>query len=1068
MKTQLTNPLWSWLPGLITPLLLAAAGQIELSVSGSPTAPARIGGYRTSGMATGIVLVDKYAYVSDGPAGLQVIDVSNPASPVRVGGCATGGMATAIAAMGQFILIQDQNSGLEVIDVSNPASPVRVSQYQSGNTSYSLAVSGQYALVGDEEGLQVIDVSNPAKPIHVNGYLEHGHTLDVTVHGLQAYVADEEGLQVFEVSDAANPEWQGGISLRLAGAIGVDSHYAYVFDTTFVISGFNVKMLPTLDVIDISNPANPVRLGGCTLSTDSIASMGSGIFAIYENYVYLADKNNGVQIIDVSNPSQPRPMGQFAASTNAWSIVVTNDIAFVAEANYGLSVFRLNATETHNEPQISQAPASQTATIGSAASFSITVNGVEPMHYQWFHQGDLISGQTQSNLVLNLVGLNDEGSYVVVITNAYGAVTSAPAMLTMTGDVPQFFSPIRDQSVAQGQKLVLFSPALGWEPIHYQWFFNHQALPGSNQFELVFSSAQTPQSGSYYLIVSNYFGKNTSLVANISVLPPLKVTTVKTTNLIERGSNLVLRATVEGAGPYHYQWQINGEAIPGATNATWAITKALPQDSGAYRIVVANAAEAIAADIAEVIVLTAQAPPEDAWSARQPLAGSSGFVASSNSFATFEPGEPQHAGKPGGRSIWFNWTAPDRGNLTLRTTGSSFDTLLAVYQGTRVDQLELMASDEDSGGYLTSALTLPVQTGQEYAIAVDGFAGATGRVLLEWQLEITAEDVPQIVGHPTNTVVGLGQSNRLAIVARGTNLKYQWYQNDSPVAGATQSQLVVTNAQPSHAGSYRVAVINEHNTRTNLSQHASLEVYQLLEGAAPEVTPGQDKTEDLGLDSTAVPTPQSLSPVAGYTIVTWSANLNDTTPVNENSNGQTVEYNTRVFKLNGPQSGTWMCTLSTEGSEFDTILEVKKKQGRDLILVAINDDSAPGVLTSKLQFIAPPGSEYTVVVGGKNRAKGKFQLKRWFEPQQRYWLTQNQRREVINFGLQVPRGWAFQVDESHDLKTWSPYYSATSSSGSYELKVKPEATAGSRFYRALLSIPTDVYRGNISGMNDNY
>jgi len=46
--------------------------------------------------------------------------------------------------------------------------------------------------------------------------------------------------------------------------------------------------------------------------------------------------------------------------------------------------------------------------------------------------------------------------------------------------------------------------------------------------------------------------------------------------------------------------------------------------------------------------------------------------------ATKEPGEPAHAGNDGGASIWYSWTAPSTGNVTITTEGSSFDTLLGV------------------------------------------------------------------------------------------------------------------------------------------------------------------------------------------------------------------------------------------------------------------------------------------------------------------------------------------------------------------------------------------------------
>ena len=47
--------------------------------------------------------------------------------------------------------------------------------------------------------------------------------------------------------------------------------------------------------------------------------------------------------------------------------------------------------------------------------------------------------------------------------------------------------------------------------------------------------------------------------------------------------------------------------------------------------------------------------------------------------ATKEPGEPAHAGEPGGASVWY-WILGRGQPVTLQTVGSSFDTVLAVYR----------------------------------------------------------------------------------------------------------------------------------------------------------------------------------------------------------------------------------------------------------------------------------------------------------------------------------------------------------------------------------------------------
>ena len=76
-----------------------------------------------------------YAYVADGDAGLQVIDVSNPANPQRVGGYDTSGDAQGVAVSGNYAYVADGGAGLQVIDVSNPANPQRVGGYDTSGSA---------------------------------------------------------------------------------------------------------------------------------------------------------------------------------------------------------------------------------------------------------------------------------------------------------------------------------------------------------------------------------------------------------------------------------------------------------------------------------------------------------------------------------------------------------------------------------------------------------------------------------------------------------------------------------------------------------------------------------------------------------------------------------------------------------------------------------------------------------------------------------------------------------------------------------------------------------------------
>jgi hypothetical protein len=82
--------------------------------------------------------------------------------------------------------------------------------------------------------------------------------------------------------------------------------------------------------------------------------------------------------------------------------------------------------------------------------------------------------------------------------------------------------------------------------------------------------------------------------------------------------------------------------------------------------------------------------------------------------------------------IWYRYTATCSTYLSVRTCGSSFDTVLAVYSaGCPASDFSLLACNDDAGGScntdgLGSALSLTVSQGTEYLIRVGGFGGASG------------------------------------------------------------------------------------------------------------------------------------------------------------------------------------------------------------------------------------------------------------------------------------------------------------------------------------------------------
>ncbi|MCX8107828.1 MAG: M36 family metallopeptidase, partial [Verrucomicrobiae bacterium] len=145
----------------------------------------------------------------------------------------------------------------------------------------------------------------------------------------------------------------------------------------------------------------------------------------------------------------------------------------------------------------------------------------------------------------------------------------------------------------------------------------------------------------------------------------------------------------------------------------------------------------VAGNASEPITLTVtyrrNPVPNDHFNYAPFLPADAGTVTADTAEATREPGEPRHAENDGGHSVWWKFKAPRDGTVLLSTEGSSFDTLLGLYQGERVDSLRKIGANDDAfEGAGFSKLQQAVRSNQLYYVAVDGFNGATGKVQLSW------------------------------------------------------------------------------------------------------------------------------------------------------------------------------------------------------------------------------------------------------------------------------------------------------------------------------------------------
>jgi HYR domain/Immunoglobulin domain/Immunoglobulin I-set domain len=572
--------------------------------------------------------------------------------------------------------------------------------------------------------------------------------------------------------------------------------------------------------------------------------------------------------------------------------------------------------------------------------------------------------------------------------------------------------------------------------------------------------------------------------------PPIIVTQPMGTNVLP-GASFTLCVEAIGTPPLEYQWRQNGANIPDATNACLIIANAQLTDGGSYTVVVANSEGAVLSDPAVVIVLVPQRQAGDNFADRVLLTGGTGLAGGSNLFATREVGEPLHVSKPGGKSVWYTWQAPAIGIATFRTTGSTFDTLLAAYTGDTLTNLTVAGDDEDRGGFFTSVARFNVLAGIYYHIAIDGFGGESGQFAFSWEFEPTTALLPYITQHPQNQTVAPGGNAIFTVTAVTTCqdghhdcrhdkdhheqhdddqvfLTYQWLFNGDVIPGATNATLEIADVGPADTGLYSVVV-------TQVGQSLESFPAQLqINTTGPEVQPAlaMDKFLDTETASAPIrlggttfsassgppPAPGFANSVAAATVVrgytgtqVFSTKLS-TTSTGDKPICDVVGGHSMWLKFVAEESGELF--LSTEGSAIDTVLAVyKRSPTNDFVrdLVDCNNDVAPPDL--KYSVVTVPveaGETNFVLIDGVNGATGPVSI--------RYSLIIPSALTVLgtlpdgSVRLQVAGRPEMncEIQVSSNLTQWQTLFTTNAPTGTFEFVDPSTANPKTRFYRAFM------------------
>jgi hypothetical protein len=578
-----------------------------------------------------------------------------------------------------------------------------------------------------------------------------------------------------------------------------------------------------------------------------------------------------------------------------------------------------------------------------------------------------------------------------------------------------------------------------------------------------------------------------SLGVRVGSAPAILAQPVSTNVLI--GTPAIFCVTAQGSAPLLYQWRRNGANIPDATNACYLISHPMLSDGGSYSVVVANPFDAILSDEALLTFDLPSVQAGDNFAERVALVGSNNIIAGHNFLATREAGEPNHAGKPGGRSVWYTWTAPGVGIARFRTTGSTFDTLLAVYEGPDVAHLDPVNNDEDRGGYFTSDVRFNAYPGLEYEIAIDGFGGEQGTFVLNWEFEGTGHLLPVIVTHPVSQTVAPGASCTLSVLAiagctdghydcrhpkkddpiehpeHNARLTYQWFRNGVSIPGATNAAFTIFNTHESDLGDYWVQITDRE--RSIESQVAIVQINAT--GAIAQNVQAMDKFLDavtaapliIGeLDIPAPSEPRDPDPnrppvaatgtvVSGFTGTQVFNTGTNTTSRLENICG-VIGGASAWLSIVPTTNGT--LHVNTHNSSYDTVIAVFTRSPTNALMLQLVDcNNNDGTnLTSALNVPASVGVTNFVLIDGVGGARGTLKLTYSLVIPSTLIPLGVTEEGFSRFQIVGRPGMRCTIQRCTSLGNWSSILTITSETGVFEFTDTDATPSPGTFYRALM------------------
>jgi hypothetical protein len=416
-------------------------------------------------------------------------------------------------------------------------------------------------------------------------------------------------------------------------------------------------------------------------------------------------------------------------------------------------------------------------------------------------------------------------------------------------------------------------------------------------------------------------------------------------------------------------------------NSTTGVISGMLPSARVYEITLtaSNASGTVSKKLTLTVTGSAiEGPTNDDFSNRIPLIGANVTTTGSNQRSSTQPSEPSLLGQSS-HSVWWTWTAPRSSSVTISLAGSSFNTVLGVYTGTTIGALTEVAANDDSGAANTSQVTFNATAGTTYQICVlQGSASPPQNDQFANRQSVSGE-VVSTTGSSFDASAEAGEPAHYPGQAATKSVWWTWTAPSNArvtintVGSAFDTLLAVYTGQS--LDSLISIALNDDSGGVATSQVVFRAVagttYQIAVDGYNGATGQVALTLDQGLDNDDFENRATLS--GNYSSVSGTNSL-ASAETDDGEPAHAGQIASRSIWWTWTPSYSGAATISTIGSQFDTLLAVYTGQSLATLSSVASDDQSGGNNTSQVVFQAVAGTTYQIAVDGFRNAAGEVTL----------------------------------------------------------------------------------------------